>query len=159
MSQSQAAAVNRLTTMGFVFLPLSFVAVSHASCEFPEIPPVLITQGIFGITTFTGKAYWYPVAAVPTLLLTLFLASSIHSFMGKNQTFDRRSLAPNSISNPDAVTIPVTSTHQPLAKQNMAVNGLHGLRAVPISTPLKLGLLKRNPIQRSNATSQSTLPV
>ncbi|PMD31721.1 hypothetical protein L207DRAFT_519074 [Hyaloscypha variabilis F] len=53
---NQTQAVNRITALGFIFLPLSFVA------------------SIFGITTFTASARWYPVAAVPTMVITVVIA-------------------------------------------------------------------------------------
>jgi hypothetical protein len=44
------------------------------------------SQGIFGINTFTASPHWYPVAAVPTLVLTIgvaYLSNWLFSF--KNQ--------------------------------------------------------------------------
>ncbi|KAI1172703.1 hypothetical protein F4777DRAFT_560572 [Nemania sp. FL0916] len=52
----QSRAVARLNTLAIVFLPISFIA------------------SIFGITTITIPAYWYPVAAIPTLLVTCTIA-------------------------------------------------------------------------------------
>ena len=43
-------------------------------------------QGVFGITTFTVSPHWYPVAAVPALVLTIGVAySSNWLFSSKNQ--------------------------------------------------------------------------
>lgn len=53
---STGQSVARLTYLGFVFLPLSFVAA------------------IFGITTFTASPKWYPVGAVSALLVTIIVA-------------------------------------------------------------------------------------
>ncbi|KAI1099592.1 hypothetical protein F4804DRAFT_76899 [Jackrogersella minutella] len=53
---TQSRAVARLNALAIFFLPISFVA------------------SIFGITTLEAPAYWYPVAAVPTLLLTAGIA-------------------------------------------------------------------------------------
>ncbi|KAG4438465.1 hypothetical protein IFR05_006033 [Cadophora sp. M221] len=52
----QGQAVARLNALAFVFLPLSFVAT------------------VFGITTFTAPARWYPVAAAPVLMATVAIA-------------------------------------------------------------------------------------
>ncbi|KAH6707784.1 hypothetical protein BKA61DRAFT_134492 [Leptodontidium sp. MPI-SDFR-AT-0119] len=52
----QGQAVARLNALAFVFLPLSFVAT------------------VFGITTFTAPARWYPVAAAPVLITTVAIA-------------------------------------------------------------------------------------
>lgn len=53
----QGQAVARLNALAFVFLPLSFVAVSpyhkHYSMYVIAIVPDKESQGLFGITTFT----------------------------------------------------------------------------------------------------------
>lgn len=64
----QGQAVARLNALAFTFLPLSFVA------------------SIFGITTFTVAAKWYPVFAIPLFLLTLFIAYAANSFLTPKQS-------------------------------------------------------------------------
>lgn len=59
---AQGQAVARLNALALVFLPLSYVS------------------SIFGITTFTAAAKWYPVAAVPVLLATVFVAYTAHIY-------------------------------------------------------------------------------
>ncbi|KAK1756518.1 hypothetical protein QBC47DRAFT_187406 [Echria macrotheca] len=60
---AQSRGVARLNGLAFVFPPLSFVAT------------------IFGITTFDTPAFWYPVAAVPVLTLTVCAALGINRIM------------------------------------------------------------------------------
>ncbi|XXG99903.1 nucleoside diphosphate kinase Ndk1 [Hypoxylon texense] len=64
---TQSRAVTRLNVLAIFFLPISFVA------------------SIFGITTMEAPAYWYPVAAVPTLVLTAGVAFVLARYSTENR--------------------------------------------------------------------------
>ncbi|KAI1323709.1 hypothetical protein F5Y16DRAFT_382933 [Xylariaceae sp. FL0255] len=71
----QSQAVARLNILAMIFLPISFIA------------------SIFGITTITVPAFWYPVAALPTLLITCAIAFMLsRSTVSKTETPSRNAV-------------------------------------------------------------------
>ncbi|RDW56703.1 hypothetical protein BP6252_14024 [Coleophoma cylindrospora] len=67
----QGNAVARINALAFIFLPLSFVA------------------SIFGMTTFSGPVHWYPLAAIPVLLCTIFIAYAINKIVQYNECHEK----------------------------------------------------------------------
>ncbi|KAH8588870.1 hypothetical protein B0O99DRAFT_693028 [Bisporella sp. PMI_857] len=77
----QGQAVARLNALAFVFLPLSLVA------------------SIFGITTFSAPPKWYPVAAIPVLIITVVIAWIANKFLesGSPQSSARQAPMPHNV--------------------------------------------------------------
>ncbi len=90
---TQGEAVARLNGLAFIFLPLSFVAVSPqcptnrprlrraSELVVTSVSAELCEQTVFGITTLETPAYWYPVAAIPVLLVTICAALGVNRGM------------------------------------------------------------------------------
>ncbi|KAH7305144.1 hypothetical protein BKA65DRAFT_578736 [Rhexocercosporidium sp. MPI-PUGE-AT-0058] len=100
-TMTQGQAVARLNVLALVFLPLSFAA------------------SIFGMTTFTGAVKWYPVFALPLLVITVVVAISIDRY------FSQRSTKESAKSN-----------HTSALSRNVKDSDTHG--AKPVSSALRL---------------------
>ena len=68
---SQGQAVARLNTLAFVFLPMSYVAVSLVNQFVFSVYLIYHYQALFGMTNFSISAKWYPLGAIITLLFVL----------------------------------------------------------------------------------------
>jgi hypothetical protein len=83
---AQGQALARLNVLAYIFLPLSFVAVSKATILLFVLYAVdghqlKRSQAIFSIPTLDVSAKYYPAAAIPVLLATLAIAYTINNLV------------------------------------------------------------------------------
>jgi hypothetical protein len=84
---NQGKSVARLNVVAFIFLPLSFVAVSYSRLLVSTRLSVSDAfQSVFGITTWDIAAHWYPAAAVPVLALTIATALLVNRFAAHRES-------------------------------------------------------------------------